>query len=347
MKLWATSDLHVGFDENRRAVEALPAHPDDWLIVAGDTGETPAHLDFVLRTLNPRFKQLVWAPGNHDLWTPREWPPEKRGVPHYERLVSLCRRYGVLTPEDPYARWPGDGPLRAIVPTFLLFDYSFRPDTVARKDAVAWAARLTPAIGRTRTSWRRIRIPLAMTGAHARVTATEARLEAVTPEAKLILVNHFPLLHELAIPPRIPRFSIWCGTTRTADWHRRFPIEVAVSGHLHLRSTREIDGVRFEEVSLGYPKQWNQCARPRAVSPAHPVARVTTIQPPIPQMTLIQLPVAARQAFLTRPAGGRNLCPRFRMRAPLHTLRMRSAAAMSVSSFFAKQKRSTGPPVSL
>jgi 3',5'-cyclic AMP phosphodiesterase CpdA len=257
MKLWATSDLHVGFEENRRAVEELPSHPDDWLIIAGDTGETPAHLEFVLRTLSPRFRQLVWAPGNHDLWTPKDWPPEKRGAPHYERLVTLCRRYGVLTPEDPYARWPGDGPLRAIVPAFLLFDYSFRPDTIPREHAVAWAAEsrvrsvdedlLAPDPYPTRDEW-----------CAARVAATEARLEALVPEAKLIFVAHFPLLYELGIPPRIPRFSIWCGTTQTADWHRRFPIEVAVSGHLHLRSTRTIDAVRFEEVSLGYPKQWDQ-----------------------------------------------------------------------------------------
>jgi hypothetical protein len=30
-----------------------------------------------------------------------------------------------------------------------------------------------------------------------------------------------------------------------------------VSGHLHIRSTRHLDDVRFEEVSLGYPPQWN------------------------------------------------------------------------------------------
>ena len=87
MKLWATSDLHVGYDENRHAVQELPAYPDDWLIIAGDTGETPSHLDFVLKTLQPRFAQLIWAPGNHDLWTPRTLAPEKRGVAHYERLV--------------------------------------------------------------------------------------------------------------------------------------------------------------------------------------------------------------------------------------------------------------------
>ena len=257
MKLWATSDLHVGYDENRRAVDALPSYPDDWLIIAGDTGETPAHLDFVLRTLQPRFKQLIWTPGNHDLWTPRTLPPEQRGVPHYQRLVSLCNNYGVLTPEDPYARWPGDGPTRAIVPTFLLFDYSFRPASVPREEAVAWAAAsgvrsadeqlLAPDPYATCDDW-----------CAARVAATEARLAALPVDVKLIVANHFPLRQDLAVLPRIPRFSIWCGTTKTNDWHRRFNIEAVVYGHLHLRSSQQRDGVRFDEVSLGYPKQWNQ-----------------------------------------------------------------------------------------
>jgi hypothetical protein len=38
-------------------------------------------------------------------------------------------------------------------------------------------------------------------------------------------------------------------------WHLRYRAQVVVSGHLHIRSTRRIDGVRFEEVSLGYPRQ--------------------------------------------------------------------------------------------
>ena len=92
--------------------------------------EAAANAGLTLRTLLPRFAQLFWTPGNHDLWTPRNLPGEQRGVAHYERLVALCRKYGVLTPEDPYAKWPGDGPTRAIVPTFLLFDYSFRPARV-------------------------------------------------------------------------------------------------------------------------------------------------------------------------------------------------------------------------
>jgi 3',5'-cyclic AMP phosphodiesterase CpdA len=257
VKLWAIADLHVGFAENRAAVEAAPAHPDDWLIVAGDAGDTPAQLDFVLRTLTPRFRQLVWVPGNHDLWTPRDMAEAQRGVAHYERLVALCHTYGVLTPEDPFALWPGDGPRRAIVPLFLLYDYSFAPDEVGPEGAVVWARQggvrsadedlLHPFPYATRAAW-----------CHARVEAAAARLDALPADVRLTLVNHFPLRADLAVLPRIPRFRVWCGTRLTDGWHRRYNVEAVVYGHLHLRSTRTIDGVRFEEVSLGYPRQWEQ-----------------------------------------------------------------------------------------
>ena len=49
MKLWAIADLHVGFRENREGLEALEHHPDDWLILAGDAGDTPTQLDAALR----------------------------------------------------------------------------------------------------------------------------------------------------------------------------------------------------------------------------------------------------------------------------------------------------------
>ena len=255
MKLWAISDLHVGYEENRRAVETLTGDGEDWLIIAGDTGESLAHLDFVLETLTPRFAQIVWTPGNHDLWTPRSWPSAKRGEPHYQRLVRLCRRYGALTPEDPYAVWPGEGPRTVIVPTFLLYDYSFRPDDVPAEDAVQWAAAtgvrcadeelLAPDPYPSRTAW-----------CHTRVALTVERLAAIPSDLQIVLVNHFPLRRDHAVLPRIPRFSIWCGTRATEDWHRRYRLRTVVYGHLHLRSSRAIGEVKFEEVSLGYPKQW-------------------------------------------------------------------------------------------
>lgn len=266
MKLYAISDIHVGAPENRDAIEELPAHPEDWLILGGDVGETPEHLEFTLRTLGPRFRQLIWIPGNHELWSNPKDPSSLRGEAKYQQLVSVCDKHGVLTPEHPYPRWPGEGPPRIIAPLFLLYDYSFRPDEVREEDALQWAmdsgvlctdeALLLPDPYPSRQAW-----------CAARCEQTRARLEAIPADCSTILVNHFPLRRHHARLPRIPRFSIWCGTRRTDDWHQRFRAEVVVTGHLHIPLTFWEDGVRFEEVSLGYPRQWQgrrtiaQCLR--------------------------------------------------------------------------------------
>lgn len=257
MKLFAVSDLHLGHAANREALGALPPQPDDWLILAGDLGERLTHLVFALEMLTPRFKQLIWVPGNHDLWTIPGRGAQLRGEEKYRRLVDVCRTYGVLTAEDPYPIWRGQGPRCRLVPLFLLYDYTFRPDGVAPEEAVAWAAEtgircadesyLHPDPHGTRADWCR-----------QRCRYSEERLAALSGEDPVVLINHFPLRRDLAYTPRIPRFSPWCGTRRTEDWHRRYNALAVVSGHLHIRTTRWRDGVRFEEVSLGYPHQWKR-----------------------------------------------------------------------------------------
>ena len=92
----------------------------------------------------------------------------------------------------------------------------------------------------------------------ARLAVTERRLDQVDPAARIVLVSHFPLDERLLKLWLVPRFSIWCGTRKTRDWHRRYPVDVVVYGHTHRRATDWLDGVRFEEVSLGYPRDWSQ-----------------------------------------------------------------------------------------
>jgi 3',5'-cyclic AMP phosphodiesterase CpdA len=254
VKLYAISDLHVGFEPNRRLWAGLRDHPGDWLIVAGDVGETETHLAFTLQIATARFSRVFWVPGNHELWTHPADPCALRGEARYDRWVAVCRDHGVVSPEDPYVAWPGDGPPRVLAPLFLLYDYSFHPDDVADHDAVAWArasgiecadeSMLFPDPYPSRTAW-----------CHARCAAARARLDQVPADHRTILINHFPLRRELARLPAVPRFSIWCGTRLTESWHVDYRADVVVSGHLHIRSTRWIDGVRFEEVSLGYPRQ--------------------------------------------------------------------------------------------
>jgi len=257
MKLYAISDLHLANPANRDALAALPPFPEDWLIVAGDVGETTEDLHFALSLLTRRFARVLWVPGNHDLWTLPSDPRQERGEERYRLLVTICRSYGVLTPEDPYVRWRGEGPSCLLAPLFTLYDYSFRPDDVPFEQAVEWAAAtnvvctdevlLHPDPYPSRAAW-----------CAARCAQTEARLQAVAHQGPLVLINHFPLREDLVNLRWIPRFSLWCGTKRTEDWHTRFPVLAAVYGHLHIRGTHLRDGVRFEEVSLGYPRDWQQ-----------------------------------------------------------------------------------------
>lgn len=256
-RLLAVSDLHVASPENREIVDALwPGHPDDWLIVAGDVGELVADISRTLRDLSERFPVVVWAPGNHELWTLPGDPVTLRGEERYLHLVDVCRDLGVFTPEDPYPIWTGPGGPAVVAPMFLLYDYSFRPPgATTTEEGLAMACEagvvcadellLHPDPYPSREAW-----------CESRLAYTEARLAAREPGLPTLLVNHFPLVRSPTSVLRYPQFAQWCGTERTADWHRRFRATAVVYGHLHLPRTTWHDGVRFDEVSLGYPREW-------------------------------------------------------------------------------------------
>lgn len=255
--LYAVSDLHIGYPQNRDLVtEALhPASPDDWLLVAGDVAERLADVAWALRLLAGRFARVVWVPGNHELWTMKDDPDQVRGVERYEALVALCRELGVLTPEDPYARWDGEGGPVRIAPLTVLYDYSFRAPGARTKAESLAIARATGVV----CSDEFVLHPDPYDGIDAwcadRVRLTEERLTAAGDDLPLVLVNHYPLVRHPTEILRHPEFAQWCGTVATADWHRRFPVRAVVHGHLHIPRTTWYDGVRCDEVSIGYPRE--------------------------------------------------------------------------------------------
>jgi 3',5'-cyclic AMP phosphodiesterase CpdA len=257
MRLLAISDLHLGHPVNREFFPTIGSSRDDWLILAGDVAENETHLAMAFEYLIQRFAQVIWVPGNHELWTTSRSPKAARGVARYEVLVELARSFGVLTPEDPYIPWPEGDRSLYIVPLFTLYDYTFRPDHVPSDQVLAWAAQddilcadeylLHPAPYADRAAW-----------CAARVAATEFRLQTLPRECKTILISHFPLRRSHAVLPRVPRFAPWCGTMATETWPTRFRAQAVVFGHLHIRRSFEEQDVSFHEVSLGYPRQWDQ-----------------------------------------------------------------------------------------
>jgi hypothetical protein len=149
-----------------------------------------------------------------------------------------------------------------VAPLFLLYDYSFLPPGASDPtDGLAMAyqagvvctdeALLHPDGHASRQDW-----------CHTRVELTERRLTDRDPDLPTVLVNHYPLVREPTDVLRWPEFAQWCGTTLTADWHLRFSATAMVYGHLHIPRTTWHDGVRFEEVSLAYPREWRSRTSP-------------------------------------------------------------------------------------
>jgi 3',5'-cyclic AMP phosphodiesterase CpdA len=255
--LVAVGDLHVEAPENRRFVETLrPAHDGDWLIVCGDVGESMRDVEWGLATLARNFETVIWVPGNHELWTTPADAVQLRGDARYRYLVRCCRDLGIATPEDPYPVWSGPGGPVVVAPVFTLYDYSFGVNVApTKRESLARAYEagvvcsdelvLHPDPHPSREQW-----------CHERVRLTEDRLTAMAAEGlPSVLVSHFPLLAELTRPLYHPEFAQWCGTVATADWHVRFGARAVVYGHLHIPRSTVHDGVRFEEVSLGYPRE--------------------------------------------------------------------------------------------
>ena len=260
-KLYALADLHVGHPFNREEWLKLAPHPEDALILAGDVGESKEHLRLAFELATKNFKHVFWVPGNHELYTMPADKDAPRGEAKYQFCVQMARSYGVLTPEDDWVLWEGEGGPVVVALCFTLYDYSFRPSNVSRQDVVAWAKEaevestdehlLHYEPYGSRDAWCRILVERA-----------EQKFEDASkkwPGVPTVIVNHWPLREDLIFIPRVPRFKIWCGTTLTNDWHRNWNALVVVTGHLHVRRTDWIDGVRFEESSLGKSSFWGFC----------------------------------------------------------------------------------------
>ncbi|EGR49682.1 uncharacterized protein TRIREDRAFT_121500 [Trichoderma reesei QM6a] len=273
-RLYAISDLHLAHPLNASAWDLLrPKPPGAGLILAGDIGESATHLIKAFERAKACFTHVFWVPGNHELYSVSpavaKHPADRlRGEAKYNALVELARQHGVLTPEDDWMLWrQPDGVDVVVALVFTLYDYSFRPADISREQALEWAmeenvwatdeALLHPDPYSSRDEW--------CTKLCDRWELKFAEYARRYPNVKFVIVNHWPLREDLIFIPKIPRFTLWCGTKRTRNWAEGGHFgadyggaEVVVTGHLHVRRTDIKEGVRYEEVSLGYPRQWEK-----------------------------------------------------------------------------------------
>ena len=130
MKIWASSDLHINYSENKNFFYNLSAsdYVDDVLIIAGDISHDLAEVSSLFRSLVPKFRKVLFVPGNHDVWIMPNENCQSSMLKH-ARLLQIAKEEGVSTEIYHIGAV-------SIIPLFAWYDFSFGlPTDTIRK---AW-----------------------------------------------------------------------------------------------------------------------------------------------------------------------------------------------------------------
>lgn len=237
MRIFAVSDLHADFRENRRRLDEISAadHQDDALIVAGDVAASLPILAEALGFLRGRFREVFFVPGNHELWVRRD---EGDSVEKFHAVLGTCAALGVRTrPARVGGAW--------VVPLFAWYHADFDVRGEAVEDELEgwtdyylcrWPARVE----------RVDRFFLEMNEPHV----------AAAYDAPVVSFSHFVPRPDLVPPVRWLRFK---GLPRVAGSAgidaqvRRLGAAVHVFGHTHIAVDRTVEGVRYVQNYLRPP----------------------------------------------------------------------------------------------
>lgn len=118
MRIFAVSDIHVDFEENYRWFQNLSRadYTDDLLIIAGDVTDSLLLFEKTLRDLRNKFMEVLYTPGNHDLWVQRSFSAAN-SFEKLRMIREIARDSGVRM--EPYYR----GSL-SIVPLYGWYDFT-------------------------------------------------------------------------------------------------------------------------------------------------------------------------------------------------------------------------------
>ncbi|MEZ2221551.1 metallophosphoesterase [Rhizobium sp. RCC_161_2] len=118
MRVFAVSDVHLDYEENRLWLSNLSDvdYQSDILILAGDISDEIRLVEWCFIALRRKFLKVFFVPGNHDLWVTRN-----QGMTSFDKfrfLGQLAREHDICTEAHHF------GPL-SIVPLLGWYDYSF------------------------------------------------------------------------------------------------------------------------------------------------------------------------------------------------------------------------------
>lgn len=236
MRIHAISDLHTDFRENWQLVEQIPGslYRDDVLIVAGDIADSTEIIKRTLSFLRSRFKMVLYTPGNHELWV-RD--AKYDSIEKLFRILTLCRNLDIQTvPTKVNDIW--------IVPLFSWYDLEFDSGPTDN-ELDGWA------------DFHFCKWPQGIRQVY------EYLIDLNLPNIKrydgtVISFSHFLPRIELLPAKEKLKFK---GLTKVAGCRliesqiRELKSVIHVFGHSHINRDCDIEGVRYVQNALSYPKE--------------------------------------------------------------------------------------------
>ena len=255
MRVFATSDLHTDIKENWRLIQHLSdvSYQEDTLIVAGDIADRLDIIKNTLSLLSNKFQHVFYIPGNHELWVRHD---DCDSVEKLHRVLELCDELGVQTrPASVYGLW--------IVPLFSWYDSSFATsDAEMDSELMGWADFYFCKWPEEIQSVSEFFLKL-----------NESRLEHRGPA---ISFSHFLPRRDLLPAREYLKFKglpYVAGCLSLEDQIRTLKSTIHVFGHSHIGCDLVVDGVRYVQNSLRYPRERTSSGFPvKMIWRSHPTA---------------------------------------------------------------------------
>jgi hypothetical protein len=188
-----------------------------------------------LQALVACFQQVLFVPGNHDLWVPGE--PGRTSLDKFEEVQRTAAECGVQTA----ACRVGD---TLLVPLLGWYDYSFGAPS--------------EELLRTWADYRACCWPELEMAEVALLFERMNRLPARHDVKTVISYSHFLPRIDLVpsyVPTRHRVLDPVLGSVRIEQQLRRLQPDIHVYGHSHINRSLKIDGVRYINNAYGYPQE--------------------------------------------------------------------------------------------
>lgn len=275
-RLWTWSDVHVDYAKNLELIKAVSPidFRNDTLILAGDVTDKLELLEECLFALTERFANVVYVPGNHELWVRNS--PTKNSLDKLYDIQRLCESLDILTQP---VRIGTAAPERAlwVVPLLSWYHGKGHPDTLYGEKP--------GCDDRTAEMWSDFFLakwPESMADDVAQYMLQQNTQAVEQPyDAPVVSVSHFLPRQDLMKPSKgifkyikaldpYPEFNFSevAGSQGIEKQIRQLQSSVHIYGHQHRNKIREYDGVTYVSHCMGYPKERkiglisNACRRP-------------------------------------------------------------------------------------